>query len=492
MFESIKTNCIWCVSQNSRYLDKISVSMKKLGDDLINQTRDPVILYSDLFMLQCLLFNEPITRGGASNVSPSQFAKRSLINNSSIKLLSVLKYLFDGAYSIDYFKIEMTTFTNDQIPEVRKILVVGTINDPFVECLRRAYPTIDIKGFGVDAQGKNLRACIEGVGGKNMTCDMLISDVDQTYYHDFIEMENATISYILSFLSWSPVVAVKLNYHSQRIFNFISSAIRDAFPSKDYQGYPVSVSCQNAFTLECYFFIYPNYYVNTLVDLHVYFENEHTFTTKAYQLSRSDLNMSTRPVLIDSVRDKGSFSLYHPSDDCQRACPMPQNRLAGGSYIALTSHIKRAEHILPVLLESCDTVETWKTSSSSELIHFLGSVSNFRLSITKRSTSHYYLKMQSRGFGVNSFGVRTNPPRFLILRFVPWYSIVSEACRTMLMKQCERDKDIKRVFSIASRNLTVIFVLRNYENVTCYDEYRSGGTELFRKYNFHVDKRYFD
>lgn len=492
VFDAIKTNCVWCVSQNSRYLEKVSQSLSNLRQGLLSQSKGPVPLYSNLYMLQNLLFNENPTRGLSNIAAPSSDAKQVKINNSSIKLLSVFKYLLDGAYNLEDFNIEVDRFENEAIPKVKKILVVGTINDPFVECLRRAYPTISVKGFGADAQGKNLRACIEGVGGKNMSCDILISDVDQTYYDTYVQMEDSTVSQILSFLSWSPVAAVKLNYPTQRLFNAISAAVKNAFPNQEYQGYPVSVSAQNPFSTECFFFLYPNYYVSSHAELFIYIMDETLFTFKSVQINRSKVSMSTQPSCIGTVIDKTGLSLYDPADSCVRACPQPQNRLSGGSYFALTTHINRAQYILPILLESCDVVETWKVSVSSELVHFLGTVSNFRLSITKRSNSHYYLNLQSRGFGVNSYGVRNSPPRMAVLRVVPWYTIVSESSRAMLMRICERDSTMQRVFSIGSRNLTDMFVLRNYEDVTCYDEYRSGGPEIFRKYNFHVEEKYFD
>lgn len=493
IFNAIKANCVWCVSQNSRYLDKVSQSLTQYREALLNQTKGPVSLYSNRYMLQNLLFGESPTRGAANITAPSGDAKQVKINNSSLKLLSVFKYLLDGAFAIEDFNIEVDSFEkNKSIPKVRKILVVGTINDPFVECLRRAYPTLSVKGFGADAQGKNLRACIEGVGGKNMSCDILISDVDQTSYDTYIQMEEATISHVLSFMSWSPVAAIKLNYPCQRLFNAISSAIRTAFPGQEYQGYPCAVSGQNAFTIECFFLVYPNHYVTTDTALFIYIARDTLFTTKSLQISTSTLNINTQPICLGSVVDKSALSLYNAADACPRACQQPQSRLSGGSYFALTSHINRAQYILPVLLESCDTVETWKVSVASELVHFLGSISNFRLSVTRRSNSHYYLNLQSRGFGVNSYGIRNFPPRNSILKVVPWYTIVSESSRAKLMRICERNEKIVSVYSIGSRNLTDMFVLRNYEDVTCFDEYRSGGAELFRKYNFHVEERYFD
>lgn len=64
-----------------------------------------------------------------------------------------------------------------------------------------------------------------------MSCDILLSKIDQTFYTSYLDMEEATISHVLSFLSWSPVVAMKLNYPYQHLLNAINSGVKEAFPN---------------------------------------------------------------------------------------------------------------------------------------------------------------------------------------------------------------------------------------------------------------------
>ncbi|ADO27690.1 structural protein P4 [Raspberry latent virus] len=463
---------IWQLLQTGRINPMMFHAVKKMRQQFTNGGFGRVEVYSTLHLLQNLLFDDPDLTFGEVIPKPSVKAKPTRLNQNSLKLMSVFAYICRSILDLNQDHFDLTQ--QDKIPIVSKIVIAGAVDDPFASCLRKTYPNINVIGFGTDAVSPNLRMSVEGASSRNMSCNILISEIGQENKGTFEQMIEGVCEHVVAFVSWASLGAIRLSYPSTFLFNSIRERL-DAM-DQNVHVFPFQVTYQDLFTPDCYLMFHrTNRFRNGTTAK--YFDNSiNMFEKKHSNLYKpSNDYVLCKPVRMSTVFTKRQLDL-----DTVPNC----------GYFALTTPWGNAAEVVNLLLESCEQVSTWKGERSGTLVNVVGRISKFRMALTQRNSADLGLTDGARMLSYNSFGVSNRRMEFSSLLSIPWYTIVAEASRLMMVDIIEKvlPNVITQYCAIGSRNLTECYAVRKYP-LRCFDEYYANGPQIQEAYGIEYLQR---
>ncbi|AKZ17734.1 structural protein P4, partial [Grapevine Cabernet Sauvignon reovirus] len=464
---------LWQIRQTGRVFGLTSRAISELRTQIKEARFGKVPAYSCVHLLQNLLFSDPDTIVGEYIAKPSIRARNERLNSSSLKLLSVFLFLCRSILNLTDDMFDLTR--QNQIPLISKILIGGAIDDPFVRCLKKTYPNIKIMGFGLDAISPNIRMSVEGSSFKNMSCGILISDIDQAMYDTFDEMVNSTCEHVIAFVSWASMGAIKINHPSAYLFN----TIQDRLDQMDQRVYifPFQVTYQNIFTPECFLMFHSTNRFHNGEVKNYFSSQDNIFEMKAKWLSASNKNyqlpfannfnrvLTKRQLSVESVAPCGYFSITVP--------------------------FMLAPTAVEYLLEVCNQVTSWKVERGTDVVNLFGRISKDRMALTQRTERSIQLfDSKSYKWTAKSFGTTSKKQNFSAMISMPWYTVIAEAARLMMVDITEKifDEGITKYCAIGSRNLTESYALRKYP-VRCFDEYYANGQRVKEVYDIDYCQR---
>nr|WIL96139.1 P4 protein [Carrot reovirus 1] len=471
IFSAELSDELWQIRQTGRITGLTGQAVRGLREKLKKGELSRVEVFSVLHLLQNLLFNDCDQIVSEYVAKPSLRARIERINNSSLKLLSVFVFFCRAILRLgDSYDLSAQT----QVLNISKIVIAGTIDDPFAKCLRRTYPNIKIVGFGADAVAPNIRMSIEGSGFKNMSCSLLFSDVDQSQYKNFDEMVEATCEYVIAFVSWAAAGAIKINNPSAYLFNAIQERL-DAMNQRVFI-FPFQVSYQNVFSPECFLMFHATNSFRNGLDRKYYAWNDNIFQSKArwLALARRDFKQAGS-MCLNRLLTKRQLSIDH-APSC--------------GYFSLVVPLQNAKIYLSLLLEVCNEVTTWKTKPGEDMVNMYGRISKPRLALTQRVYPSINMRSTGARFVSKSFGATSKRLVFSSMISVPWFTVIAEAARLMMVHITEEifNQRIDKFCAIGSRNLTESYSLRKYD-VRCFDEYYANGPEIRDIYGINYVQR---
>nr|AEC32892.1 structural protein [Rice ragged stunt virus] len=487
MFDYRVSQNVYSICQKGKISSLVSRSIKNLRASLMNGELR-VCKGSRLWALRAMLFSDKLRyKSDGQVIDPYESDRGKIIvrlNNSSLKMLSAFVTLIELAMAqssgvednmLNGRGLSPLQVRSDR--EVSRVVIAGAINEPLVGCLRRMYPKLSVIGFGMDAVGENERLTVEGASQRNLACDMLISDIDQTFYSDFTKMCNVTVKHALAFSSWSDYVLMKVNYPSSHLLNEIKQALLSRGFSRIVL--PVVMCGQNSFTSEVFVYI-----GRAGVGGHVDFKNN--WFTKNDILMRRYRHMKAPLITIPQVVHSVVSKCVTKHDTELFANP--------GSIVALTVEYASAREVVSLISEVCSPVWTWRTGAgANKFVNIVGMPSKARAALTRRTDEHYYLKAFERNIVGTSFGMYKGIPRIDALNCVSWVTIFGAAMRECLYWIVDTLKvQYNEVISIGARNMTDIEFIKPSVKLTCYDEYYANPQDLATHYNVNYENKYFN